>query len=183
MSELAKFVAATLQERVAVDLEEENKALQKKNERLEAMHKAERTRTLEYASLNGTVEISGKDGVPVYAHGEMKDSGFVSGHRYLDLTSNEDAMLCPITKMKEAEIRLNGLLVVTLSERDEIYDPYDPNGFSRWYSFNPKTHGVGRLWNNRTLKLHMVSWVPASRDGTPEKVRFQTLDLVEEVQE
>ena len=36
MSELAKFVAAALEEGVAVDLEEENKQLQKKNEKLEA---------------------------------------------------------------------------------------------------------------------------------------------------
>jgi histone H3/H4 len=61
MSDLAKFVAATLQERVAVDLEEENKALRKKNEKLQAMLEAERTKALEYASQNGRVEITGKD--------------------------------------------------------------------------------------------------------------------------
>ena len=142
------------------------------------------------------MEITGKDGVPVYAYGEMKDSGFVFGTaptspRYLDLASCENPLKCPTTKVKEAEIRLNGLLVVTLSECDGLYtyindsgDPDDPGGFTRrWYSFNPKTHDVGGLWNNKTLKLHVVSWIPALRDGTPEKVRFLSVDLVEEVHE
>ena len=113
MSELAKFVAATLQERVAVDLEEENEALRKKNERLEAMFEAERTKTSEYASQNGRVEITGKDGAPVYAHGEMKDSEVVDLNyfRYLDL---DNPMLCQFNMLREAEIRLNGLLVATL---------------------------------------------------------------------
>lgn len=186
MSELAKFVAATLHERVAVDLEEENKALRKENERLEV----ERTKTLEYASQNGKVEITGKDCVPVYAHGEMKDSGFVfdngnPSQRYLDLASCENPLKCPTTKVKEAEIRLNGLLVVTLSEYDKLHttinvsgDPHGPGSFtSWWYSFNPKTHDVGGLWNNKTLKLYVVS------DDTPEKVRFLSVDLVEEVHE
>lgn len=193
MSELAKFVAATLQERVAADLEEENEALRKKNERLEAMFEAERTKTSEYASQNGRVEITGKDGAPVYAHGEMKDSEVVDLNyfRYLDL---DNPMLCQFNMLREAEIRLNGLLVATLSERDEFQttiddpdDPDDPNGFTHRYIFNPKTHGVGGVWNNKTLKLYMyvVSWVPALmlRDGTPEKVRFLMLELIEEAHE
>ena len=103
MSELAKFVAATLQERVAVDLEEENKALRTKNEWLES----ERTKTFEYASRNGRVEITGKDGVPVYAHGEMKHSRVYADDddgRYLLLDCDrEESTQCPIDKLKEVE--------------------------------------------------------------------------------
>ena len=118
MSDLAKFVAATLQEQVAVDLEEEIKALRKENERLEAMLEAERTKTLEYASRNGRVEITGKDGAPVYAHLEMKDPPELVTISSVGILE-QDPMLCPITKLKEAEIRLNGLFVATLSECDE----------------------------------------------------------------
>ena len=56
MSDLVKFVAAVLKEKVAADLEEENKQLRLKNERLEN----ERAKALEHASRNGRVS-------PVYA--------------------------------------------------------------------------------------------------------------------
>ena len=111
MSELAKFVAATLEEGVAVELEEEKKQLQNEIEKL----KAERAKTLEYASRNGRIEITGKGGLPVYAHGELSRVNYnVFCHEHkLDLTC--DPTLCPIKKVKEAEIRLNGLLVAVLS--------------------------------------------------------------------
>ena len=171
MSELAKFVAATLQERVAVDLEEENKALRTKNEGLES----ERTKTFEYASRSGRVEITGKDGVPVYAYGEMKHSELYDDdddlglpdnlrHRFLLLDDDrEESTQCPIDKLKEVEIRLNGLLVAILSECDESkisacgqYN-IDPDGLESVYKFNPETHNVGGLWNSKTLELHLES--------------------------
>ena len=189
MSDLAKFVAATLQEQVAVDLEEEIKALRKENERLEAMLEAERTKTLEYASRNGRVEITGKDGAPVYAHLEMKDPPELVTISSVGILE-QDPMLCPITKLKEAEIRLNGLLVATLSECDESQtliedpvDPDDPDCFTRVYMFNSKTHDVGGLWDNKTFKLHVMSQIPALRGGTPEEVTFEWFELDEEAHE
>ena len=157
MSDLAKFVAATLKERVAVDLEEENKQLQKKNERLEA----ERTKALEYASRNGRVEITGKGGSPVYAHGEMARAEYIDDFpiRKHELTLTcDDPTLCPITKVTEAEIRLNGLLVAVLSENDSsdslsnVGDEY----IELFYMFESGTHGVGGLWGGRTIFLHMT---------------------------
>ena len=153
MSELAKFVAATLEEGVAVELEEEKKQLQNEIEKL----KAERAKTLEYASRNGRIEITGKGGLPVYAHGELSRANynvFFDEHK-LDLTC--DPTLCPIKKVKEAEIRLNGLLVAVLSEHDgsdglsSIGDEY----FATFYEFQPSTHGIGGFWEGRKITLDM----------------------------
>lgn len=155
MSDLAKFVAATLKERVAVDLEEENKQLQKKKEELEA----ERTKALEYASRNGRVEITGKGGSPVYAHGEMARAEYDAFNEEYELTLIcDDPTLCPITKVAEAEIRLNGILVAVLSEYHES-DALSSVGdefFEVFYTFEPGTHGVGGLWDGRSIFLHMT---------------------------
>lgn len=157
MSELAKFVAAALEEGVAVDLEEENKQLQKKNEKLEA----ERAKALEYASRNGRVEITGKGGSPVYAYGEMARAEHIDdfAFREHELTLIcDDPTLCPITKVAEAEIRLNGILVAVLSEYHDsdalssVGDEY----FEVYYMFQPDTHGVGGLWDGRNISLHMT---------------------------
>ena len=157
MSDLAKFVAATIKERVAVDLEEENEQLQKKNEKLEA----ERTKALEYASRNGTVEITGKGGSPVYARGEMARAQYidqVSVRQYELKLICDDPTLCPITKVTEAEIRLNGLLVSVLSEYDTsntLSDEGDEH-FQLYFVFEAETHGVGGLWGGRSITLDMT---------------------------
>ena len=157
MSELAKFVAATLKERVAVDLEEENNQLQKKNERLEA----ERTKALEYASRNGKIEITGKGGSPVYAHGEMSSAEYDDVNRQYDIKlTSEDPTICPVKKVKDAEIRLNGLLVAIVSECDVAealegqvtYTFVPENRGVISYTFYPP-HAVGGFWNEKGLFL------------------------------
>lgn len=117
MSELAKFVAAVLKEKVAVDLEEENERLQGKVEALES----ERAEALEYASRNGRVEITGKGGSPVYAHGEMKNvsSEHMEGDNDVYLIS-PDPTLCPIGKLLESELRLNGMRIGSLNKSDSF---------------------------------------------------------------
>ena len=161
MSDLAKFVAATIKEHVAVDLEEENEQLQKKNEKLEAERAAERTKALEYASRNGTIEITGKGGSPVYARGEMARAEYidvVSARQYELTLICDDPTLCPITKVTEAEIRLNGLLVSVLSEYDTsntLSDEGDEH-LQLYFVFEAETHGVGGLWGGRSITLNMT---------------------------
>ena len=173
MSELAKFVAATLQERVAVDLEEENKTLREEI----GWREAERIKTLEYASQNGRVEITGKGGVPVYAHGEMIDIELYDNaldydddpeRRFLTV---EESTQCPIDKLKEAEIRLDGHLVAILGDEFNTAT-HDPSPTRRVYAFNPETHGVGGLWNNKRLELHVDLMLSSLLP-----VRFLTIEL------
>ena len=153
MSELAKFVAATLEEGVFVELEEEKKQLHHEVEKL----KAERAKSLEYASRNGKIEITGKGGTPVYAHGEMSRANYNASFREHKLVLSCDPTLCPIKKVKEAEIRLNGLLVAVFSEHDgsdglsSIGNEY----FATFYEFLPSTHEVGGFWEGRTITLDM----------------------------
>lgn len=161
MSDLAKFVAATLKEKVAVDLEEENEQLHKKNEKLEAERAAERTKALEYASRNGTVEITGKGGSPVYARGEMTRAEYideVSLHEHELALICDDPTLCPITKVTEAEIRLNGLVVSVLSETDssDALSTVGDEHTELYFLFEADTHGVGGLWGGRKIVLHMT---------------------------
>ena len=151
MFDLVKFVAAVFKEKVA--------ELQKKKEELEA----ERTKALEYASRNGRVEIAGKGGSPVYAHGKMARAEYIDDFAFreheLTLTC-DDPTLCPITKVAEAEIRLNGILVAVLSEYHEsdalssVGDEY----FEVYYMFEPDTHGVGGLWGGREDFLAHDLW-------------------------
>ena len=107
MSDLVKFVAAVLKEKVAADLEEENKQLRLKNERLEN----ERAKALEHASRNGRVEITGKGGSPVYAHGDMTDAEPTIIRGEVCRFDFSGPNTCPISKLLESEIRLNGILV------------------------------------------------------------------------
>ena len=175
MSELAKFVAAALEEGVAVELEEEKKQLQHEVEKL----KAERAKSLEYASRNGKIEITGKGGSPVYAHGEMSRAESLEGwgeHR-LSLTC-EDPTLCPITKVSEAEIRLNGLFVATLSKapKSDALSTVGDENFEIFYLFTPSTHGVGGLWKDRDVLLHVIFGpVP-----NPYLLRFDVADFRDE---
>ena len=157
MSDLAKFVAAALKERVAVDLEEENEKLDKKVETLET----ERAKSLEYASRNGKIEITGKGGSPVYARGEMVRAEFfdmtpIREHKLTLIC--DDPTLCPIKSVMEAEIRLNGMLITPLSEGI----PFDATSrvgdehFKSCFMVDVDKHGVGGLWKESGLFLSVT---------------------------
>ena len=62
MSDLAAFVAATIESKVVEDLKEENDTLREEISRTRAS-------ALQSAKKGGCFEVTGKAGSPVYAHG------------------------------------------------------------------------------------------------------------------
>ena len=68
MSDLAAFVAATIESKVVKDLKEENDTLQAENDTLRAEINKTRASALQSAKRGGCIEIKGQGGSPVYAH-------------------------------------------------------------------------------------------------------------------
>ena len=65
MLELAAFVAATIRDKVVEEQQDEIGRLQRENKRLR----------LEVEHLSRTVSVTGPNGVPVYAQGELDEDG------------------------------------------------------------------------------------------------------------
>jgi len=128
MSDLAAFVAATIESKVVKDLKEENDKLQAENDRLHTEIKKTRTSALQSAKRGGCIDITGEAGSPVYAHGLLhtaeEDDPMEEGVREyeLNLTNNTEVM-CQVSKLLDAEMRVNGIKVSTVGEFNSIDSP------------------------------------------------------------
>ena len=69
MSDLAAFVAATIESKVVADLKEENEKQKAEIEQLREKVEETRNAALNAARKGGSVEITGDGGSPVYAYG------------------------------------------------------------------------------------------------------------------
>jgi len=117
MSDLAAFVAATIESKVVEDLKEEN-------DRLRAEIDKTRASALQSAKGGGCIEITGQGGTPLYAYGLLHKADYLGipnegeSDYTLDLTPNTQ-VICPISKVLDAEIRVNGVKVSTIGECDD----------------------------------------------------------------
>ena len=122
MSDLAAFVASTIESRVVADLKEEN-------DQLRAEIDKTRAAALQSARRGGCVEITGQGGSPVYAYGMLHKAelvGFAEGVKYDYYISLVDTgEKCQISKALNAEIRINGIRVATIGEYDRQLTPMD----------------------------------------------------------
>ena len=127
----------------------------------------------------------------MYAHGEMSSAELIETSRQhvLPLTC-EDPTLCPFSKVSEAEVRLNGLLVATLSECDnsDVYDSSPSVGYYEvWFQFSPTTHGVRGLWKNFYAYLYadfgpvsdpdLIFDIDTVQEGDIREVRFKKFEI------
>ena len=76
MSDLAAFVAATIESKVVEDLKEENDALRAENDRLRTEINKNRASALQSAKRGGCIEITGQGGSPLYAHGLLHNTTY-----------------------------------------------------------------------------------------------------------
>eukprot|EP00978_Attheya_sp_CCMP212_P017179 scaffold45596_cov58-Attheya_sp.AAC.2 len=143
MSDLVQFVTSVLKEKVAVDLQDENEQLRKEVDEL----REERRRALTMAGgPSNRIEITGKGGTPVYAsgnvYGAILDPAFCG--RLLEFLPREEDIVCPISQMANAEIRLNGMRIGTVGTCEDSDDLTDEDGdyVSLYYQYFPSSHGV-----------------------------------------
>jgi len=128
MSDLAAFVAATIESKVVRDLKEENDTLQAENDTLRAEISKTRASALRSAKRSGCIEITGQGGSPLYAHGllhtaEEGDSMEEGVREYDVYLTNNTQVMCPITKVFDAEMRVNGIKVSTVRECNSVDSP------------------------------------------------------------
>ena len=75
MSDLANFVAATIESKVVADLKEENDHLRLENEQLRAEINTTRDAAIRTARVEGgRIEVTGRGGAPIYAVGRFEDA-------------------------------------------------------------------------------------------------------------
>ena len=126
MSDLAAFVAATIESKVVKDLKEENDKLQAENDRLRTEINKTWTSALQNAKRSGCIEIKGQGGSPVYAHGLLSSAHFQYYDEdseimefYLQFTTNSignTQLMCQMSKVLDAEIHVNGIKLTTIKE-------------------------------------------------------------------
>jgi len=180
MSDLAAFVAATIESKVVEDLKEENDTLREEISRTRAS-------ALQSAKKGGCFEVTGKAGSPVYAHGllhKSKCNGIVEEGvlvYHLNLITNTQVM-CPISKAMDAEIRVNGIKVSTMGEYDErdciasVGDTYECDAY-RSYS------GRGTHWKGFGVAMSFGPFPPLGGELGPGDPRDPRDMRDEEVQE
>jgi len=100
MSDLAPFVAATIRDKVVMDLKEENDKLR------------------EQLRQRWAIEISGAEGTPVYAtgqfdQGEAKDTFWV-----INLS---EVQPCPLSALEDVQITVGGIMKAVLGN-DSVFD-------------------------------------------------------------
>ena len=94
MSELAQFVAATIRDKVVLDLLEENKRLRN------------------LIQNHNTIEITGKNGHPTY----IRSQQYIDGRYYVDNNNCNQSLLCPLKQLPDIEIRMGtGVTQILLS--------------------------------------------------------------------
>jgi len=184
MSDLAAFLAATIESKVVEDLKEENDTLQAQNNRLREEINKTRASALQSAKGGGRIDITGQGGSPLYAHGLLHNAEHhgsaeegVSIYN-INLISNTQ-VICPISKAMDAEIHVNGIKLVTIGEYDEK-DCIGTEGDDTEklvYMFNT---GCGTHWKGFCVGLYFGPFPPLR--GEPRDPRDMKDEDVEEVE-
>lgn len=127
MSDLANFVAATIESKVVADLKEENDHLRLENEQLRAEINTTRDAAIRTARVEGgRIEVTGRGGAPIYAVGRFEDAQPYTTNREnvykfaISLTKVEE---CPVKEaLTVAEIRVNGSKIASMSDSEYLSD-------------------------------------------------------------
>ena len=101
MSNLAPFVAAALRDKSVVDVQKENDALRKDNDRLREMF---------------SVQITGPDGTPVYSDASLVEHGHIQqyddrGAGWVVDFRKEALRPCLVEDLKAIEVRVGGVVI------------------------------------------------------------------------
>ena len=180
MSDLAAFVAATIESKVVADLKKENDTLREEIDRTRAS-------ALQSAKKGGCIEVTGQAGSPVYAHGLLHKSicnGTVEEGVLvynLDLITNTQVM-CLISKAMEAEIRVNGIKLFTIGDYDEkdciasVGDAYECDAYR-------SDTGCGTHWKGLSVAMSFGPFPPLGGELGPGDPRDPRDMRDEEVQE
>jgi len=176
MSDLAAFVAATIESKVVKDLKEENDKLQADNDRLRAEIDKTRASALQSAKRGGCIEIKGQGGSPVYAHGLLPSAYFIhydgdyDGDSelmkfYLKFTPNSignTQVMCQMSKVLDAEIHVNGIKITTVKEYYDC-DSYENSRIGNETYQNECCNyntGCGTHWEKLTLDISFSPALP-----------------------
>ena len=184
MSDLAAFVAATIESKVVEDLKEENDTLQAQNDRLRTEINKTRASALHSAKRGGCIEITGQGGSPLYAHGLLhrcENNGPLNegvSIYNLGLTPNTQVM-CPISKAMDAEIRVNGIKLFTIGDYDDK-DCIASEGDAYECDTYNSDHGCGTHWEGFSLAM-MFGPFPPLGPGDPRDPRDMRDEEVQEV--
>lgn len=185
MSDLAPFVAATLRDKVVVDLQDENERMKQDNERL---------RTERAASL--VTVTSPDDPSRIYAERSLSnreihfepDSELIIQRVKLSNSTGENAsermVMCPVREIENAVVRVGNTQVCTLSEFDSfdvllgLRDEFED--FVYWFNLDtdPTLANLGR----RMRVYVMFGPTPEGQRGqivTPEPTDYQNEDIAE----
>ena len=176
MSDLAAFVAATIESKVVEDLKDENDTLR-------AEISKTRASALQSAKRGGCIEITGEGGSPMYAHGLLhtaeEDDPMQEGVREYELkfTSNTQAM-CQISKVLDAEIRVNGIKVSTVGECNSVDSPSGVGDTEQCLIYIFET-GCGTHWKGFMLGLKFGPVPPlGSFSVYPEDMKDEDIEEV-----
>ena len=172
MSDLAAFVAATIESKVVKDLKEENDTLESENDTLRAEINKTRAAALRSAKRGGCIEIKGQGGSPVYAHGVLPSAYFQYYNEdsdilyfYLKFSPNSignTQLKCPMSKVLNAEIHVNGIKVTTVKEYYDC-DSYENSRIGNETYQNECCNyntGCGTHWEKLTLDISFSPALP-----------------------
>eukprot|EP00978_Attheya_sp_CCMP212_P041007 scaffold229905_cov58-Attheya_sp.AAC.2 len=141
------------------------------------------------------IEITGKGGTPVYAsgnvYGAILDPAFCG--RLLEFLPGDEDVVCPISQMENAEIRLNRMRIGTVGTCEDSDDLTDEDGdyASLYTQYFPSSHGIGG-WGIMTLSVKFGPLPKQTRGSkthcTPKQFRdenirdviFSTIDIENE---
>ena len=192
MSDLAAFVAATIESKVVKDLKEENDKLQAENDRLRTEINKTRASALQNAKRSGCIEIKAQGGSPVYAHGLLSSAHFQDYNEdsgilefYLNFTPNSigngnTQVMCPMSKVLDAEIHVNGIKITTVKEYYDC-DSYENSRVGNETYQNECCNyntGCGTHWEKLTLDISFSPALPSDdwRLIFSEDIRDEEID-------
>ena len=152
MSDLAQFVAATIRDKVVLDLLEENKRLRN------------------LINKHNTIEITGENGYPTYLRAQQYiDGAYIVDSKYKHEHEHEQSSFCPLNKLPDIEIRM-GRAQILFSLDHDSWGFVDRN--SVLFLFEEKV-GNGKIISIE-ISLRVEGW-PEERWHSLERVHPQNM--------
>jgi hypothetical protein len=159
MSDLAPFVAATIRDKVVLELMEENKSMRKQ------------VATLRYFK---TVEITGPDGDPVYTRAQFDEDGCYNSNPNLwsvHFAEGKQLLPCPLSMLEGIRVRLGGADKAAFNNNNSNNN----NAFETFLDQDERDHENGKVVSFCFAGSSSL-WLTIMVDGWPRERWQATID-------